>query len=263
VPCSFGPPLSRLPILRERHHKSGLLEKADSVCGKFSQMYSWAEIHAFSDLIGNGGGDGPARRDANDQEQTVTPMREARVIRLNVAGQREVVGMRWGWPDRWSKAPMDRPKHMHAKSETIAMLRTFAPSFSAGRRGIIAVKTFNVGEEVGKKVVQHVLTPRDGKPLGIAVIWDEVPKQDGELLLAFVMVTTAPNAVIGSVTDRMPAIIPPEQWGVWLGETTVPLPEVKAVTAPYQGDLDMALQPKAPPKPRSRPSPPSMSPLMF
>ena len=30
------------------------------------------------------------------------------------------------------------------------------------------VTTFNVGEEVGKKVVQHVLAPRDGKPLGIA-----------------------------------------------------------------------------------------------
>ena len=108
-------------------------------------------------LLGGPEGDGGAGSDANDREQTwVTPMREARVIRLNDAGKREVVGMRWGWPDRWSKVPMDRPKHMHARAETIDTLRTFKESF-AGRRGIVIVKTFNVGEEVGKKVVQHVL----------------------------------------------------------------------------------------------------------
>jgi hypothetical protein len=50
-------------------------------------------------------------------------------------------------------------------------------------------------------VVQHVLTSRDGKSLGIAVIWDEVATKDGELIPAFVVVTTAPNALIGLITD--------------------------------------------------------------
>ena len=85
---------------------------------------------------------------------------------------------------------------MHARGETIDTLRTFKDSISK-RRGILAVKTFNVGEEVGKKVIQHVLTARDGKPLGIAVIWDHVPNKDGDLVLAFVMATTLPNALIG------------------------------------------------------------------
>jgi putative SOS response-associated peptidase YedK len=82
---------------------------------------------------------------------------------------------------------------MHAKSATIDALRIFKDSF-AMRRGILPVRTFNVGEEVGKKVIQHVLTPRDGKPLGIAVIWDTVPNRDGVLIEAFVMVTTEPRA---------------------------------------------------------------------
>jgi putative SOS response-associated peptidase YedK len=222
-------------------------------------MYSWSEIHAFSSVFGEEEG-GTTRREANDWEDTVTPMRDARVIRLNAAGQRGVVGMRWGWSDRWSSAPMDRPKHMHAKSETIDRLPTFAAGFAA-RRGIVIIATFNVGEEVGKKVVQHVLTPRDGKPLGIAVIWDEVATKDGELIPAFVMVTTAPNDLIGSVTDRMPAIIPPDLWGTWLGETGATLEEIKAVPMPYRGDLNMALQVKSPRKPRPRSY--SASPPMF
>ncbi len=137
---------------------------------------------------------------------------------------------------------------MHARAETIDTLRTFATSF-AQRRGILPVMTFNVGQELGKKTIQHVLRPRDGKPLGIAVIWHLVPNRDGDMIAAFVMATTAPNALIGTVTDRMPAILPPEHWGLWLGETYAPMPEIKAVLVPYAGDLDMTLQPKAPPKP--------------
>lgn len=218
------------------------------MCGKFSQMYSWSEIVEFSDL--------PQDRkahDANDREETFTPMREPRVIRLNEAGRRKMVPMRWGWPDRWSSVPMGRPKHIHARAETIDRLRTFASGF-AKRRGILPVKTFNVGEEVGKKVVQHVLTPRDGKPRGIAVIFDHVLGPEDERILAFVMVTTPASALIGTVTDRMPAILPPEQWGTWLGETDASPAEIKALLVPYEGELNMTLQPKASPRPPPRPS---------
>src|SRR3984957_17037499 len=216
------------------------------MCGKFTQMASWAEVHAFSTPLDGGDGvEGDPRQGANDREETFTPMRDARVIQLTEAGKREFVSMRWGWPDRWTRMPVDRPKHMHAKGETIDVLPTLRDSFAA-RRGILPVRTFNVGEEVGKKVIQHVLTPRDGKPLGIAVIWDMVPNRDGVLIEAFVMVTSEPNALIKTVTDRMPAILAPEQWGLWLGETYAPLPEVKALLVPYAGTLDMTLQPKAP-----------------
>ena len=227
------------------------------MCGKFTQMYSWAEVHEFSNLLdgsrpgdGDGGADSSLRA-ANDGEETITPMRNARVVGLDGAGKRQVVDMRWGWPDRWSAVPMDRPKHMHARAETIDTLKTFRGSFAA-RRGILIVRTFNVGEDVGKKVVQHVLTPRDKNPLGLAVIWDEVPTREGESVPAFVMATTLPCPLIATVTDRMPAVLPPEQWAAWLGETDAPLEAVKGVLVPYKGELDMTRQPKAPPKPRSQ-----------
>jgi putative SOS response-associated peptidase YedK len=128
------------------------------MCGKFTQMASWAEVHTFSTpLDGDDVVEGDRRQGANDREETFTPMRDARVIRPTEAGKREFVGMRWGWPDRWTRLPVDRPKHMHAKGETVDVLRTFKDSF-AMRRSILPVRSFNVGEEAGKKVIQHVLT---------------------------------------------------------------------------------------------------------
>lgn len=185
--------------------------------------------------------------------ETVTPMRFAPVIRLNESGQRETARMRWGFIDERSKEPMARPRHMHARAETIDRLPTFSAAF-AHRRGIVAVNTFNVGEEVSpRKTIQHVLTPRDRKPIGLVAIWEAVKVGDAELL-TFVMVTTAPKELIGSVTDRMPAVIPPEHWDTWLGG---PREEAKALLVPYAGELDMALQPKAPPRPRGYPQSPA------
>jgi putative SOS response-associated peptidase YedK len=223
------------------------------MCGKFTQMYSWAEIHAFSSLIGSGsdGGGGHSAGDGNDAPETVTPMRSAHVIRLNEVGKRETVPMRWGFIDRASATPFARPRHMHARGETVDRLPTFAAAF-AHRRGLVAVKTFNVGEEVTpKKTVQHVLTPRDGRPIGLAVIWERVAGLDGQPLLTFVMVTTPPNDLIARVTDRMPAVIPPEHWGTWLGESGASPADAKALLVPHAGELDMALQPKPTAKPRA------------
>ncbi len=139
---------------------------------------------------------------------------------------------------------------MHAKAETIDRLPTFTSSFHAGRRGILPMRIFNVGEEIGRKVVQHTLTPRDGVILGGACIFDLVPESDGSMALAFVMVTTAPNPLIATVTDRMPALLRPEDWGIWLGEDGATARNAKAILRPYAGELDMVLQPKPPPQNR-------------
>lgn len=43
------------------------------------------------------------------------------------------------------------------------------------------------------------------------------------------MVTVAANALLGGLpTDRMPAILAPEDWAIWLGEEDAPAAGIKA-----------------------------------
>lgn len=105
------------------------------MCGKFTQMASWRDVHAFSQPLAE-----------TDSEVISTPMRFANIIRLSEAGEREVVSMRWSFAGKSDKNPA-RPKHMHARSETIDQLPTFANAFVHGR-GILVVRTFNEGEEL-------------------------------------------------------------------------------------------------------------------
>jgi putative SOS response-associated peptidase YedK len=164
-------------------------------------------------------------------------------MRLNAQGERELVPMRWGFAGRDDKNPA-RPKHMHARAETVDTLPTFADAF-AHRRGILMVHTFNEGEELPSgKTRQWVITPNDGLPIAIAVLGE--PWTNGaESLETFVMVTTPANALIGRITDRMPAILPREAWAAWLGETDASLEDVKALLQTYEagGAWTMAPQP--------------------
>ena len=216
------------------------------MCGKFTQMYSWQDVHAFSQPLGD-------KRD-DDEVVISTPMRMAKIMRLGGNGARELVEMRWGFAGRDDTVPT-RPKHMHARGETVDALPTFAQAF-ASARGILMVHTFNEGEELPNgRTKQWVITPQDAQPIAIAVICEEW-RNGEETLQTFVQVTTPANTLISRITDRMPAILPREAWATWLGETDAPLADVKALLQTYEdgGNWIMTEQAssKPPRKPRSQ-----------
>ena len=210
--------------------------RADPMCGKFTQMSSWSELHAFSQ---------PLTIDPQDSVVTSTPMRFAHILRLGTNGQREMVPMRWGFADRHAAAP-GQPKHMHARGETVDRLPTFANAF-AQARGILMVRTFNEGEELPNgRTKQWVITPQDGQPIAIAVIC-EVWRNGGETLATFVQMTVPANKLIARITDRMPAILPRDTWAMWLGETGASISGVKGVLQTFDDEGKWAMESQAAP----------------
>lgn len=160
--------------------------------------------------------------------------------------------------------PWQDKKVIHARCETIDKRPTFKEAF-AQRRGILVVKTFNEGKEVpsskpgGKsKTEQYVIRPRDDKPVSIAVIFQRVSEPNGATLWEFAMVTTPNNKLIGTITDRMPAILQPADWTKWLGEESATAAELMAMLKPFEGDWDMGPEKPDPPRPThpSKPPPP-------
>jgi putative SOS response-associated peptidase YedK len=206
------------------------------MCGKFTQMASWAEVVAFSL---------PLTPIPEGEPVTVsTPMRIAKVMRLGEDGGRELAPMRWGFSK--PENPSFKPDHMHARAETIDTRPTFAESF-AERRGLVLVETFNEGEALDNgRTKQWVIRPKDRKPIAIAVIWDEWVGDTGSET-TFVMVTVPPNPLVARITDRMPAILRPEDWAMWLGEDEAPLKDVKALLDTFNdgGNWEMTEQASA------------------
>jgi putative SOS response-associated peptidase YedK len=212
------------------------------MCGKFTQMASWREVRAFSQPLIDG-----------DSVVVATPMRYANIIRLNDAGEREDVSMRWGFAGKGDANP-SRPKHMHARSETIDRLPTFANSFVHGR-GILIVHTSNEGEELPNgKTKQWVITPKE--PVAVAVICEKWTN-GADALDTFIQVTTPANALISKITDRMPAILPQEDWATWLGETDTSLVDVKSVLRIYEDHGSWTMTEQAPSR-KTKPQEPTL-----
>ncbi len=180
------------------------------MCGKFTAMASWSQVVDFSQPLASG----------SDKLLTLRVMGGLPVILWDhVAGTRRVVPMRWGFPD-----PKDarRPRPIHARAETIAVMPTFADAFRDGQRGIVLARTFNEAPENG---VQHVITPGALPAIGMAFVW----RRFADPSFACVMVTVPANPLLVALpTDRMPAILDAGDWARWLGEEPATTQEVLA-----------------------------------
>jgi putative SOS response-associated peptidase YedK len=214
------------------------------MCGKFTRRIVWRDAVYLSELFG-------IPLSPEGAIETVTPMRFAKVVARDGNGSRRSVPMRWGIP-RYAADAAKGPMHIHARAETVDTLPTFRDAF-ANRRGLLIVSTFNEGKEITPtKTEQHVLTPRDGKHIAIPVIWERTEQHAGEAtLLTFAMITVAANALIGTITDRMPALLDDSDWAKWLGEEAASIAELKAMLKPSDREMTMEKAGKpAPPKPR-------------
>ncbi len=235
------------------------------MCGKFTAMSSWSEVVAFSQaLTETGSGDKP-REGSNDEIVTYRVNGLLPVIVWNAeAGRRQVVRMRWGFPD-----PRDwrRPRPIHGRAETIEAKEPFRTPFNARQRGIVVFRTFNEGEEVEKpsgktETRQWTIDPRDGRPRGFAFVWRRFEIADLPApMLACVMVTVPANDLIRRTIKtreddpRMPAILEDEAWSAWLGEDGGSPAAAKAVLRTMEGvNWQAAPEPKVPRAPRPRKS---------
>ena len=134
--------------------------------------------------------------------------------------------MRWGFPHR---ADPRRPDPIHARAETIDEKPTFRDAFLDGQRGIVLAKTFN--EAPGQRRAAYDHAGRRSRGRHCAFVW----RRFGDLI-ACVMVTVPANALIAALpTDRMPAILAPEDWAIWLGEEPASHDRVKACLKTTEG----------------------------
>jgi putative SOS response-associated peptidase YedK len=70
----------------------------------------------------------------------------------------------------------------------------------------------------------------------IAFLWRKFVTGSPEPLYACVMVTVPANALIAALpTDRMPAILAPEDWAIWLGEELAVHDRIKACLKTTEG----------------------------
>ncbi|MGX9854736.1 SOS response-associated peptidase [Limimaricola variabilis] len=132
-------------------------------------------------------------------------------------GNRRLRPMRWGFIPHWYKKPNDGPLLINARAETVAE----KPAFRAAvreRRCLIPASGFYewTVDEAGNKLPWFIHRD-DGDPLAFAGVWQDW-ERDGEGFVTCAVVTTAAAGAMCDIHSRMPVILEPADWPLWLGE---------------------------------------------
>jgi putative SOS response-associated peptidase YedK len=70
----------------------------------------------------------------------------------------------------------------------------------------------------------------------LAGLWDCWRSPAGETIKSFAIVTTTANALLAPLHDRMPIVIAPDSWDIWLGEKSASDATLGALMRPYPGN---------------------------
>lgn len=141
----------------------------------------------------------------------------ASVAAVVADGGRRLVAMRWGLIPMGRSNARGRPVMetiVNARSETL-----FAKSAYAGlRRCILPVGGWYEWTGPPRRRTRWAIAGAGAPILAFAAVWDRWRAPGGAEVLSLATVTCAPNADVAPVHDRMPAILEPGAWAVWLGE---------------------------------------------
>ena len=147
------------------------------------------------------------------------------VLTVRAAGEgREPRLMRWGLVPWFAKEIGAQALMINARLETLAEKPAFKDSLRARRCLIPADGFFEWQSASGprKHRLPHFVGRGDGEPFAMAGLFAEWrPKGQllEEILLSCAIVTTAANAAVASLHDRMPVILPRGAEARWLDPT--------------------------------------------
>ena len=130
---------------------------------------------------------------------------------------RRLVSMRWGFVPQWYKTPTDGPLLINARAETLAEKPAFRDACRSRRCLIPATGFYEWSKGEGGARLPWYIYRDDGTPVVFAGIWQRWDKGDAPLD-SCAIVTTDANSEMATVHHRMPVILSPDQWGLWLGE---------------------------------------------
>ena len=166
----------------------------------------------------------------------VAPTASLPVVRFDAeAGQRSLDLLRWGLIPHWAKDIKIGYSTFNARAEDIDTKPAFRAAFRQ-RRCLVPLDSFSEWKKTPTGKQPYAIGFKDGRLMAMAGLWETWHSPEGERIRSFTISTTKPNALCSELHNRMPVVLQPEVWPIWLGEEPADSKDLKALLAPYPGD---------------------------
>ena len=180
------------------------------MCGRFASSLPPDEIRRLLATVGELPNYPPS--------SNVAPTQRALVVRRHPeSGERRLDALTWGLIPGFTKEANGGRRPINARSETVASSGMFRGAF-ASRRCLVPMDAFYEWQATPTGKQPYAFARADGQPLVLAGLWEGWRAPDGEVRRTFAILTTAANAFMRRIHDRMPVVLESDTWPLWLGE---------------------------------------------
>jgi putative SOS response-associated peptidase YedK len=152
----------------------------------------------------------------------VAPTDEVLTVTTDKEGAPRGELLRWGLVPSWAKSRSIGAKMINARVETAAEKPAFRRAFERYRCLIIADGFYEWRRTPGAPKQPFHITRDDDEPFAFAGLWSIWHGDQERTLRTCTILTTAANATIATLHDRMPVILTPGHEDEWLELETPP-----------------------------------------
>lgn len=166
----------------------------------------------------------------------IAPTQSVPIIRRAPrSADRELSLVRWGLVPSWTKDASQAASMINARSETAASKPAFVDALKL-RRCLIPADGFYEWQKLGKGKQPYCFEVNRGELFSFAGLW-ETWNNDGRVLETCTILTTTANALTAPVHDRMPVILDPQCYDLWLDPGTTDPFVVSEFLKPFDARL--------------------------
>jgi putative SOS response-associated peptidase YedK len=167
----------------------------------------------------------------------ITPSQAVAVVRQD-GGVRRLSLLRWGLVPHWEPSAEKPKAFANARAESADARPVFREAFRR-KRCLIPATGFYEWQAAapGKPKQPYLFRLPEGRPFAFAGLWEEWAGPDGEPLETCAILTTDANDTVRPVHERMPVILPGDDFEQWLDPKATPA-DAKALLRPYPGAME-------------------------
>ncbi len=163
----------------------------------------------------------------------IAPTQPVAAVRVfSESGEREMDLLRWGLIPFWAKDEKIGTRMINAKAETVFDKPAFRLA-ARRRRCLIPADGFYEWQKKGKEKFPFYIHMKDEKPFCFAGLWEQWNSGSKEAIESCTILTTDANDLVQPLHNRMPVIVPSDNYDLWLDPEIEEQDKVAPLLSPY------------------------------
>ena len=149
-------------------------------------------------------------------------------------GKSKLEMLHWGLIPSWADDPSIGNKMINARAETVAEKPSFRKAFR-NHRCLVLTDGFYEWQKTGNGKQPYYIRMEDGSPFAFAGLWESW--QNGREIRSATIITTEANDVVAPIHNRMPVILHPEDYDLWLDPDFDEKEPLTTLLKPYPAEM--------------------------